>query len=131
MLLALVTLSVSPVGCNGLLASSAPTDDEPSKGEPVPADDASLPDVADVYGAKYQGDGDMCGAVICGGGQVCCVVSIPSDAPTPNPNNKCDYECTAVCMDECPAVTLTEVDADTTTPLHGGGIVPPGADGND
>lgn len=127
--LALVAASILPFGCNGLLASSAPGDDDPSKGEP--ADDASVPDVADVYGAQYQGDGGMCGTVICNGGQVCCVVPIPSDAPTPSPNNKCDYNCTAVCMGECPAVTLTEVDAAYATPSHGGGIVLPGADGGD
>lgn len=62
---------------------------------------AAIEDAPGATGA-FQGDADQCATVVCSGTQVCCVVSIPSDAPTTYPNNKCDYDCEALCMDACP-----------------------------
>jgi hypothetical protein len=54
------------------------------------------------YGAAYEGDGLQCGALICSGSQVCCIVPIASDASSMGPAGKCDEGCESVCADSCP-----------------------------
>jgi hypothetical protein len=54
------------------------------------------------YGAAYEGDGVQCGAIICSGSQVCCIVPIASDAASMGPAGKCDESCESVCADSCP-----------------------------
>jgi hypothetical protein len=125
LLVALPAAAIASMACNGLVDTlPVSAEDDARDVDDAAATSEPRSDVADVYGALFEGDGDMCGAVICSGSQVCCVVSVPSEAATPNPNNKCDYHCTAVCMDSCPAVALTTDDA-ASAPLHGGGIVEP------
>jgi hypothetical protein len=130
-------------GCAGLL-ESAPGDraddgggarvdaavEEPAPTEkPAPVVESGTG--VDVYGAKYQGDAGACATVVCSGAQVCCVLPIPSDASTLHPNNRCDYDCVAVCMDSCPAVSADGVDAapSLTEGMHGGGVRELPADG--
>jgi hypothetical protein len=100
--------------------------------------DAALPpetvDVAVIDDAlaatAFQGDADQCATVVCSGAQVCCVVSIPSDAPTPYPNNKCDYDCVARCMDACPIFTDAGDDGATLpSSAHGGPLASQPTDG--
>lgn len=144
---AVVLVSLTPVaGCAGRVApQNAPSKQEgTSEGEapvsaPVAVDDvpdalsqgSSIPDssIEDAYGARFLGDADQCAAIVCSGSQVCCVVPIPSDAPTPHPNNKCDYDCIAQCMDSCPVISLGPSGAaspsEGTGAMHGGPVVLP------
>lgn len=129
---AVASFAVALGGCAGLLDSpleAPPTQD--AGGERLGAvSDGGVPDSADgllapdVYGAAYQGDAGACATVICSGAQVCCVLPAPSDAATPRPNNKCDYDCVAACMDSCPAVSAEGVDAAPSLMdgMHGGGL---------
>lgn len=132
-LLASVAFALS--GCAGLLESAPgdPAEDaggarlDAAIGEPGPAEKpGSIESGAglSVYGAKYQGDAGACATVVCSGAQVCCVLPIPSDASTPHPDNRCDYDCVAACMDSCPAVSSDGVDAapSLTEGMHGGGV---------
>ena len=110
-------LAMALAGCNGLTSDdgSAPLDGMAA---------TPLPSATAVYGAEYQGDAGACATVICSGAQVCCVLPVPSDAATPHPNNKCDYDCIALCMDSCPAVSAAGIDAAPSLApgTHGGGI---------
>jgi hypothetical protein len=139
--LAGVLLALALGGCSGLLDAGSPlqahdaggilvdsgagggilVDSGAGGGASAEVDAAEEPV---VYGARYQGDAGACATVICSGAQVCCVVPIPSDAATPNPNNRCDYDCVAMCMDSCPAVSADGVDAAPvlTAGMHGGGL---------
>jgi hypothetical protein len=128
---AVATFAVALSGCAGLLDSAPPAPTQDAGGERIDAVlDSGAPESADValvpdaYGAEYQGDAGACATVICSGAQVCCVLPAPSDAPTPRPNNKCDYDCVAACMDSCPAVSADGVDAAPTLMdgMHGGGL---------
>jgi hypothetical protein len=78
------------------------------------AADAAI-DVA-LYGASFQGDAGQCALVVCSGGQVCCVISLGADGPTAYPNNRCDYDCVAVCMDSCPVAANEGPDATPVVP---------------
>jgi hypothetical protein len=142
--IALVLAVASTMGCAGLIsaeASASKQDGGIASGEPSasPTSDASVPDVsipdvsiADAYGARFLGDADQCAAIVCSGAQVCCVVPIPSDAPTPHPNNKCDYDCTAQCMDSCPVISLGSTGGalapEGNGSMHGGAVVLPADD---
>ena len=102
-----VAALVIVAGCSGRVAgdsaqpggssssSSAVSQATSSAGPADPVDAA-------IYGASFQGDAGQCALIVCSGGQVCCVVSLGSDGPTPNPNNRCDYDCVALCLDSCP-----------------------------
>jgi hypothetical protein len=131
--------SLSTSGCSGLMASEAsasrqedggvgpasPTSVQEAGGAGDQPDVSSIPD---VYGAQFQGDADQCAAVVCSGAQVCCVVPIPSDTLTEHPDNRCDYNCTAQCMDSCPAISLGPASAVLSSeagPMHGGAVVLP------
>lgn len=130
---------VTVAGCAGRIApqNAASNQEGTSEGEapvsaPGAADDSpdtSSPgsSIEDAYGARYLGDADQCAAIVCSGSQICCVVPIPSDAPTPHPNNKCDYDCTAQCMDSCPVISLGPPGAvpppEGTGAMHGGPVV--------
>jgi hypothetical protein len=116
-------------GCSGLIDSDVPGS-RPEAGSPRvenESDDSSDTSIPDVYGARFLGDADQCAAIVCSGSQVCCVIPIPSDAPSEHPNNKCDYNCTAQCMDSCPALSLGNADAAPPSGgnglLHGGPVV--------
>jgi hypothetical protein len=137
---ALVVLTFSVSSCSGLILSEAPAatrdgavleDPSASSAGDASIRGASLPEAAveDVYGAQYQGDADQCATVVCSGAQVCCVVPIPSDAPTAHPNNKCDYDCTAQCMDSCPVIALGPAGSASSpedgASKHGGAVVLP------
>jgi hypothetical protein len=139
---------VSVTGCSGLLADAPASrqDGGTVAGEPGASSgsDASTPDasilndaipdvsIPDAYGARFLGDADQCAAVVCGGSQVCCVVPIPSDAPTAHPDNKCDYDCTAQCMDSCPVISLGSSGAAPAPAgngsTHGGAVALPADD---
>jgi hypothetical protein len=129
-----VASSSAAIACAGRIASNA------SPGDAVAAE-ASVQDgvqdgdaAEDIYGAAFEGDAGQCAAVICSGSQVCCVVSIESDAATPHPNNKCDYDCVARCMDSCPAVVLGQTGGGPVAAFdggHGGAIRLPGGDASD
>jgi hypothetical protein len=135
-----VSAALALSGCNGLVddAAAALTRDAGAlhdAGVPVGAgapQDAGADEATggDVYGAGYQGDGGACATVLCSGAQVCCVIPVPSDASTPYPNNKCDYDCVAVCMDSCPAVSADGVDAAPSLAegMHGGALREPASD---
>jgi hypothetical protein len=140
-----VLLSAVPItSCSGLISPEASTatrdggviDEDPTSSSSRDASirDPSLPDIStpDAYGAQFQGDAGQCAAVICSGAQVCCVVPIPSDAPTPHPNNRCDYDCTAQCMDSCPVIALGSAGAASSPgdmgSMHGGAVVLPADD---
>lgn len=142
--LALVLAVASTTGCAGLISaepSASKQDggiasDEPSAASTSDASipDGSIPDVSipDAYGARFLGDADQCAAIVCSGAQVCCVVPIPSDAPTAHPNNKCDYDCTAQCMNSCPVIALGSSGVAPTPEgngsMHGGAVVLPADD---
>jgi hypothetical protein len=126
----IVASSIALAGCAGLIAGdpSGPSNDSGRAAVDSVSDVYGVPD---VYGAQYQGDAGACATVICSGAQVCCVLPVPSDAATPYPNNKCDYNCVALCMDSCPAVSQAGIDAAPSLApgTHGGGIAaPPAAD---
>jgi hypothetical protein len=98
-------------GCSGRVAGDSPAPAASSSststaGGTSASNDAGDPTdsafVAEVYGAAFQGDANQCSTIVCSGRQVCCVLSLGDNAPTPNPNNRCDYDCIAVCMDSCP-----------------------------
>jgi hypothetical protein len=137
----IASLALALTGCAGLLESapSEPADDAGARldaalEEPAPDDKPTPVDSGTglaVYGAKYQGDAGACATVVCSGAQVCCVLPIPSDAQTPHPNNRCDYDCVAACMDSCPPVSADGVDASPslTEGMHGGGVRELPADG--
>jgi hypothetical protein len=74
-----------------------------------------------AYGTAYEGDGVQCGALICSGSQVCCIVALPSEASSMGPSGKCNQSCESVCADSCP-------DAGNGAPAMAGGpgAMPPG-----
>lgn len=123
--IALSVVIASPfiAGCAGLIDSDGPVSPTEAGSARVGSagDDSSDSSIPDVYGARFLGDADQCAAVVCSGSQVCCVIPIPSDAPREHPNNKCDYDCTAQCMDSCPAVSLGNANA--PPPSGGSGLV--------
>jgi hypothetical protein len=98
-------------GCSGRLASESarPAGSSSSSSATVQiTSSASSADAVDaatevgIYGESFQGDAGQCALVVCNGGQVCCVISLGADGPTAYPNNRCDYDCVALCMDSCP-----------------------------
>jgi len=78
------------------------------------AHESSAGGSGDGYGAAFEGDGVQCGAIICSGAQVCCIVPTPSEASSMGPAGKCDENCESVCADSCP-------DAGNTSMPAGGG----------
>jgi hypothetical protein len=62
----------------------------------------AVADRPDAYGAAYEGDGVQCGAIVCSGAQLCCLVEIASDATEMGPRQTCDQDCESVCADVCP-----------------------------
>jgi hypothetical protein len=136
--LVVVLAMVASAGCSGLISTEAPVPEGGASEEPgaslridASMANASMADasITDAYGARFLGDADQCAAVVCSGAQVCCVVPIPSDAPTAHPDNKCDYDCTAQCMDSCPVVSLGSAGAapgpEGNGSPHGGAVVLP------
>ena len=137
--LAVVGCSLSTASCSGLILPEAPatrqdggiSNQEPGASSAADAStqSAAIPEasIPDVYGARFQGDADQCASVLCSGAQVCCVVPIPSDAPTQHPDNKCDYDCTAQCMDSCPVIVLGSAGSapppEGNGSMHGGAVV--------
>ena len=63
---------------------------------------ARAAETPDAYGAAYEGDGVQCGAIVCSGAQLCCLVEVASDAMTMGPRQTCDQNCESVCADVCP-----------------------------
>jgi hypothetical protein len=127
--LALAVALAGLPACSGQIAAEAgPEIDAAATG----ADVAAPPDDA-PYGAMFQGDADQCASIVCSGSQVCCVVPIASDAATPYPNHKCDYNCTAMCMDTCPLLTAYGADATAALPStsHPGPLASQSVDAGD
>lgn len=118
-----IAVVVASLACSGRVAGRSAAGEEPGPDAGFAADATANggPDAEDAYGARFQGDADQCAAIVCTGAQVCCVVSIASDAPTVNPNNRCDYDCTAVCLDSCPAPANGVAVAPVTAPAGGAG----------
>jgi hypothetical protein len=126
--LAATSCVVAVAGCAGrvdTLVSDVPD----AAVAPETLEAAAIEDASDAT-AAFQGDADQCATVVCSGAQVCCVVSIPSDPPTPYPNNKCDYDCEARCMDACPDLGgAGEGGATLPSTAHGGPLASQPADG--
>jgi hypothetical protein len=104
------------LGCAGRIDGNASPNNAPVEDAAAASVDVAAPPDDAPYGAAFQGDADQCASVVCSGAQVCCVVPIPSDAPTPYPNHKCDYDCMAQCMDSCPLLTIDGADATAALP---------------
>lgn len=103
-------------GCAGLIDPETPVSAPEAGSATVDAQASTIPD---VYGAKFLGDADQCATVVCSGAQVCCVVPIASGGPHEHPNNRCDYDCTARCMDSCPPVSPASMDAASSPGSNG------------
>jgi hypothetical protein len=89
-------------GCSGRVVSESAQPAESSSSSSATVQTTSSASSTSIYGASFQGDAGQCALVVCNGGQVCCVISLGADGPTAYPNNRCDYDCVAVCMDSCP-----------------------------
>ncbi len=91
-------------GCSGRVAGDSPPgpSSSSSSNRAGPADPRDAAVDVGLYGASFEGDAGQCATVVCSGGQVCCVISLSADGPTSHPNNRCDYDCIALCLDSCP-----------------------------
>lgn len=74
---------------------------------------------ATTYGAEYQGSGVQCGAVVCSGTQLCCLVYISAEASSSGPTHACDQNCQSVCADTCP-----DAGGQTSMVMRNGGTPP-------
>ena len=98
--IAAVLFATAVIGCGG--QALEPVD---ARTDASASTDAVAQLAETIVGAEFQGDADQCATVVCSGGEVCCVVPTAWDVQHDYPNNKCDFDCQAQCMDQCPILS--------------------------